>query len=202
MKTYPSITTRIVPTMHTYVFDKIDGSNIRAEWSKKKGFYKFGSRHRLLSEEQGIIWNAKQMIEDEFGVELDHIFRKQRYESAVAFFEFYGPFSFAGAHEEKDTHDVVLIDVAPYKKGILLPREFLKLFGDLNIPTLLHSGRITSELIDAIKDGTLEGMTHEGVVCKGMDKNKVCMYKVKSRKWLEQLREYCGNDVKLYKRLL
>lgn len=188
--------------MHTYVFDKIDGSNIRAEWSKKRGFYKFGSRHRLLGEDQGIIWNAKQLILDQFGVELDHIFRNQRYDSAVAFFEFYGQFSFAGSHNELDKHDVTLIDVAPYKKGILLPKDFLKLFPNLNTPALLFTGRITSALIDQIKDGTLEGMTREGVVCKGVHKGKVSMYKVKSRKWLSELRDYCGDDVQLYKRLL
>lgn len=201
MKTYPHTTTRIVP-MHTYVFDKLDGSNIRAEWSPKKGFYKFGSRHRLLGEDQGIIWNAKQMILDKYGTYLDGIFRNQRYERAVAYFEFYGQFSFAGSHEDNDKHDVVLFDVAPFKKGILLPKDFLKLFGHLDTPKLLHTGRVTHDLFDEIKDGTLEGMTHEGVMCKGTEKGKVYMYKVKSRKWLQQLRDYCGNDAKLYKRLL
>jgi len=202
MKTYPHITTKIVPEMHTYVFDKLDGSNIRAEWSKKQGFYKFGSRQRLLGEDQGIIWNAKQMIEDKYGIDLDRIFRQQRYERAVAFFEFYGQFSFAGNHEENDKHDVVLIDVAPYKKGMLVPRDFLKLFADLDTPNVLFTGTITTGLIDEIKAGTLDGMSFEGVVCKGVQKNKPYMYKVKSRKWLAQLKEFCGNDVRLYKRLL
>ena len=155
-----------------------------------------------MGEDQGIIWNAKQLILDQFDVELDRIFRKQRYDSAVAYFEFYGPFSFAGSHNELDKHEVTLIDIAPYKRGILLPRDFLKLFTDLKTPPVLFTGQITSELIDQIKDSTLEGMTHEGVVCKGVHKGKICMYKVKTRKWLNELREYCGDDVQLYKRLL
>jgi hypothetical protein len=43
MKTYPSISRDIVG-QPIYAFDKLDGSNIRAEWSKKNGFHKFGSR--------------------------------------------------------------------------------------------------------------------------------------------------------------
>ena len=31
-------------------FNKLDGSNIRAEWNKKRGFYKFGSRNVMIDE--------------------------------------------------------------------------------------------------------------------------------------------------------
>ena len=31
-------------------FDKMDGSNLRFEWSKKRGFYKFGSRNVMIDE--------------------------------------------------------------------------------------------------------------------------------------------------------
>ena len=47
MKTYPSID-RDVRNIFVYAFDKIDGSNIRAEWTPKKGFDKFGSRNCLM----------------------------------------------------------------------------------------------------------------------------------------------------------
>ena len=51
MKSYRSIPfANKIPENETfYVFDKLDGSNIRAEWNPKKGFYKFGSRSQLLT---------------------------------------------------------------------------------------------------------------------------------------------------------
>ena len=33
MKTYPSITKDIRDDIHIYAFDKLDGNNIRAEWT-------------------------------------------------------------------------------------------------------------------------------------------------------------------------
>jgi len=44
MKSYPSIPGKHTNGIPLTVFDKLDGSNIRAEWSKKRGFYKFGTR--------------------------------------------------------------------------------------------------------------------------------------------------------------
>jgi hypothetical protein len=36
MKAYRSIDKRIIPNIFIYAFDKLDGSNIRVEWSRKK----------------------------------------------------------------------------------------------------------------------------------------------------------------------
>jgi len=47
MKEYPSIGKNVVGEK-IYAFDKLDGSQVRAEWNKKKKFYKFGTRTRLL----------------------------------------------------------------------------------------------------------------------------------------------------------
>ena len=43
MKQYPTIP-KTIQSIDIIAFDKLDGSNIRAEWNPKKGFYKFGSR--------------------------------------------------------------------------------------------------------------------------------------------------------------
>ena len=51
MKQYPSIS-HDIRSVQAYAFDKLDGSNIRAEWHPKKGFWKFGSRTRLLGTDQ------------------------------------------------------------------------------------------------------------------------------------------------------
>jgi hypothetical protein len=56
MKEYPSIPSAadLLARSNDYLgrpfvaFDKLDGSNIRAEWDRKKGWHRFGSRRRLL----------------------------------------------------------------------------------------------------------------------------------------------------------
>ena len=89
MKTYPSIAGKIVDT-DVYAFDKLDGSNIRAEWTRKtNSFVKFGSRKRLLGEDQGKIAVAKDMISDIFLDELTRVFKDQRYDKVISFFELY-----------------------------------------------------------------------------------------------------------------
>lgn len=46
MITYPSLDYYFdYPEIYIYAFDKLDGSNIRFEWSRKRGFYKFGTRN-------------------------------------------------------------------------------------------------------------------------------------------------------------
>lgn len=204
MKSYPTIPSKIEPRMHTFAFDKLDGSNIRAEWSKKKGFYKFGSRNRLLGTDQEFIHEAEELIRTNFERDLDGIFRNKRYERAMAFFEFGGEHSFAGTHHP-EPHDVTLIDVAPYKRGMTLPREFLSLYGHLRTPAVLFQGKITEDFIDSVKNGTLEDMTFEGVVCKGADPRNgklICMYKVKNREWIRRLRDYCDGNEALFRRLV
>ena len=44
MKEYPKIpNSKDFPLGQCITFEKYDGSNIRAEWTKKKGFHKFGT---------------------------------------------------------------------------------------------------------------------------------------------------------------
>ena len=62
MKSYPTIPRQNRRLNYAYVFDKLDGSNIRAEWNPKKGFYKFGSRTRLLGTDQEFIAEAQELI--------------------------------------------------------------------------------------------------------------------------------------------
>ena len=204
MKSYPSIDGRYIKGVTLTVFDKLDGSNIRAEWSRSRGFYKFGTRTRLVDETDNIFGQTPAMILDNHGDALDAVFRAQRYERAVAFFEYHCIGSFAGTHpEDRSGAAVTLIDVAPYKRGLLPPRQFLDLFGGFDIPEVLYRGHLDPELVTAIKNGTLEGMTFEGVVCKyASPKNgNIGMFKIKSNAWLDKLREYVGNDENAFRRL-
>jgi hypothetical protein len=204
MKDYLSISREIQYGMPAYVFNKLDGSNVRAEWTRKNGFCKFGSRNRLIGTDQPFLPEAVPIIQDKYSNDLARIFKDQRYESATCFFEFWGKNSFAGFHFE-ETHDVTLFDVSPYKKGFLLPQDFLKLFGDLDIAKLLYQGNITHPFVEDVQEGRLAGCSGEGVVCKGAPlKNGYPphMFKVKTKTWIARLKEKCGDDVKLFEQLL
>jgi len=201
MKTYPSISGKVKLAIgnHVFGFFKYDGSNIRAEWSKKAGFYKFGSRRQLLSESQGTIFTSKELFLNKYGPELDKIFRQRGYDRAIAYFEFFGPNSKYGFHSDDDTHDVVLFDVAPYKRGMLSPRDFLDIFGHLDIPEVLFWGFLTDSDVQAVRNGLLGSA--EGIVFKWAHKKQTQMIKIKTRDWLDGLKTFCEGDPKLFERL-
>lgn len=208
MKSYPSITTKIDFKKSFYLFDKLDGSNIRAEWSPKKGFYKFGSRTQLLTPDQTALYPAIDRINSftgSTGIELSSKLSKLNCESAVCFFEWVGPNSFAGSHPDSiDDMRVVLIDVALYKKGIMSPERFIEHFSDFDIPKILHQGKISEELFQSIRTSELSGITFEGVVGKERGCNKDGrhdMCKIKTNAWLNKLKDMCKGDEALYQRL-
>ena len=203
MKTYPSIPKKIREDLYCYAFKKLDGSNIRAEWSKKQGFYKFGSRHQLIDEKHEFLGESIKLIKDKYEKELSLIFKNQKYEQALCFFEFYVPSSFARQHNKTEKHDVILIDVNSYKKGILNTDKFIDLFGKLDIPQVLFEGYLTEEFIEQIKKGSLEEFG-EGVVVKAApDTNQAMpiMFKIKTEAWLLKLRDYCKGDNDLFEKL-
>lgn len=114
MKKYLSITHEISRDVDIHAFDKIDGSNIRAEWSRNRGaFYKFGSRKRLIDENDEQLGETVGLIRSKYEGDLDDIFRREGYRKVVCFFEFYGPSSFAGLHRDEG-HDIILLDVSPH----------------------------------------------------------------------------------------
>lgn len=199
MKQYPTIGSFISHDVDVHAFDKLDGSNVRAEWSKKRrGFYKFGSRNQLLDPADPVLGPAVELIREKYGDGLSRAFERQGYESAVCFFEFLGPSSFAGQHVVDEPHDVVLFDIAPYKKGLLSPNEFEAVAGTVPRVERLYFGRVDGTFERHVRDGTLPGMTFEGVVCKA----EGVAFKLKSRAWLDRLREKCGSDAMLFTRLM
>jgi len=203
MKEYPSIGRQIQYGVPVYVFDKLDGSNIRAEWSRKRQFYKYASRNRLLGSDQPFLPESIDLIKRDFEKELSDRFTKERYESAVCFFEFWGKSSFAGMHVE-EKHHVTLFDVAPYKKGILLPQDFLKLCSGLKTAELLYHGNITVPFVEQIMKGEIY-CSGEGVVCKGAPLKKgypPFMFKIKTNAWIERLKGHCKGNEDLFRRLL
>lgn len=202
MEQYPSIPV-IVQKTPIIAFDKIDGSNIRVEWSRKTGFYKYGTRTRLLDPNEKPLGEAKTLFENKYANDLDKIYRTQKYERATAFLEFAGENSFAGNHEE-ETHDLTLFDIHVYKQAFLPPKEFLKLYGNLDIPNILYTGNPTEAFIKSVRERTLEDMTYEGVVCKGgLDsRRRVISFKIKSQDWLDAVKTKYGHNPGLLRKLI
>jgi hypothetical protein len=202
MKQYPSISKQFVD-IPIIAFDKLDGSNIRSEWNKKNGFHKFGSRTRLLDPNEKPLGEAVSLIKSKYEKDLSNLFIKQRYEKVICFFEFFGEHSSFGQHLE-EPHDVVLFDIDVYKKSLLLPRDFIKLVGHLDIPKVLYEGKANIPFQESVYGSTLDGMSFEGVVCKGeYDKFKMpTMFKIKSNEWLSKLKCYCGDNLELFDKLL
>lgn len=127
MKHYPSIQKEPIRGINIFAFSKYDGSNIRAEWSRKRGFYKFGTKTQMLDASHPVFGEAVDLIGSSYSENLSKIFVDGRYENTVCFFEFFGPNSFAGHHEVED-HRVVLTDVSVLRKGFMGPGEFIDTF--------------------------------------------------------------------------
>ena len=208
MKPYPSIPGKILRGTSFYVFDKLDGSNVRAEWTRKRGLHKFGKRHGLLSSEWDPTMHlskAPGLMLEKYEEDVARIAHKQRWDKATFFFEFFGPSSFAGWHADEQ-HDVVLIDASVHRKGFLPPKDFVRLFEDVHSAELLHHGNFTADIQQAVEQGTLEGMTYEGVVCKGQRHTKKggslpLMFKRKNLAWIQALYLRCGEDKSLFEKL-
>ena len=197
MKHYPEMSSVIQRDVDVYVFEKLDGSNIRAEWSPKHGFYKFGTRKRLLGEDDPMFGKAIGLIRQQ-EVALGKIFKSERFEGVVCYFEFLGENSFAGLHEP-EPHKVVLLDVDVYKQGFIHPNAFLKTFtGQVEIPKFIYHGKLNHEVEEKIRKGEFEGASFEGVVCKSAPPKKwflPIMFKVKNQAWIDKVEErYAGRE--------
>jgi hypothetical protein len=204
MKFYPPITKEIRQDIPIYAFNKIDGSNIRAEWNTKRGFYKFGTRNQMIDDKAIPFGKAIPLLREKYEADLTSVFRELNYRDAMCFFEYWGPNSFAGTHNFEEQMDITLIDVNPFKQGILEPAAFIQYFGHLNIPKLCYHGYVTTELFDQVKQSILPGMGFEGVVCKAASDTKAkmpVMFKIKSKAWLDKLKTYCKDDNRLFEKL-
>lgn len=202
MKSYPSIPTKLRADVPIYAFDKLDGSQIRAEWTAKKGFVQFGSRKRSLEPSHPWLGEAIQLVRDKYEADVGHVLGERKIREALLFLEFFGPGSFAGQHVA-EPHDVVLLDVAVFGRGLVPPGEFLQMFGHLDTARLVYQGQVTREFVTAVRAGTLPGVTSEGVVCKGAEheRHKPVMFKVKAQAWLDRLRDLCAGDDALFAEL-
>jgi hypothetical protein len=119
---------------------------------------------------------------------LERIARAQRWEQVTVFAEFWGPGSFAGVHRTGDAMNLTVFDVAPFKRGILEPAEFRRLFEGV-IPTPGYLGRWhwTRGFVERVRGGELAGITFEGVVGKAPGRSGPLMAKAKTQAWLDKV---------------
>lgn len=196
MKSYPSILgPNKSPRLDCIAFYKYDGSNLRFEYSRKRGWYKFGTRNRLFDEKDPEFGTAIGLFLKEYGESLPKTIKDNKHyrgiDEFVVFCEFFGPSSFAGWHNFTEQHEVVLFDINLHRKGFVLPRDFVKYFGNLKIPPVVYDGPFNNQFIMDVKNGKYDVI--EGVVAKGLNNNKpphnIWMSKVKTNAWLEKLKQ-------------
>lgn len=200
MKSYPSI-----PGSHgqdfqefdAYVFDKYDGSNLRAEYRKKRGFYKFGTRNRLFDQTDPVFGVAVELFKSTWEDRIGAIAAQQNWDSVIVFCEFLGPTSFAGSHDPAEAKTLTLFDVVPTKKGLLGPKQFLKLFGDLeDTAKLIGQEHWTRGFVQRVRNGEYP-CTFEGVVGKAGEGHDQTRAKAKTQAWIDKvLARYSADDAK------
>lgn len=183
-----------------YVFDKLDGSLIRVEWSKKAGWYKFGSKTQLLDKSNLILGPAIDLFMNKYSESLTKLATDNKWQSLFAFCETFGLDSFAGTHPN-GINNIVLFDLAADKKGIIGPKRFLKLTEGIETPKFFGVYNWTREFVTLIKccyktpgynsnleiSGLIEP-TFEGVVGKSGDGHKLTMAKAKTQQWIDKVR--------------
>lgn len=196
MKQYPSIpvsTGQSFREFDAYIFAKLDGSNVRAEWTRKKGWSKFGTRTRLVDTTDPVFGIVPALFMQTLSEDIERIAKDERWEHLVVFCEFYGESSFAGLHTPGEPKSLALLDVAANKRGLLPPRDFVKLFANkTSIAPFLGTQRWTRGLVNQVRQSAYPGMSSEGVVGKAQIKHELVMAKAKSLVWLNRVAALYG----------
>jgi hypothetical protein len=190
LKSYPSIprsTGQKFQEFYGHVFDKLDGSNLRFEWNKKRGWCKYGTRTRLFDQTDLVFGSAMPLFLRTLAEDLEKVFSKNRWQEVVVFTEFYGPKSFAGNHDLDDEKQLTIIDVSVHRNGIIPPTDFLKYFGHLNVPRYLGYTHWTRNYVERVRNEEIPGITFEGVVGKCHTRNRLVMAKAKTQRWIDQV---------------
>lgn len=196
MKSYPTIPgSSQAPHKPCIAFVKYDGSNLRWEWSRKKGWWKFGTRKRLFDATDRTFGEAPNLFLNKVAPLIEKVIGKAKElrgsPAITVFTEFLDPHSFAGQHRTGEPKELRLIDVCVYKQGILGPRLFLDLFGHLPfVAEVVYEGNLNKQFVEDVREGRYD--VDEGVVCKGGHGHKLWMCKIKTNAYREKLKRLYG----------
>ena len=182
-------------------FYKYDGSNLRFEWSQKKGFHKFGSRTQIINSETPILGCGIELFMDTIALELIEILKYRlgsnfkNTQKITAFAEFFGENSFAGTHFEADKKELILFDISLFQKGFIQPKDFVEYFNHTDWAAKpVYTGNLNHDFINQVRNNNLPGYNlNEGVICKGVDKKNVWMTKIKTLDYLDKLKNSFTN---------
>jgi len=190
MKTYPSIPNSNGQNFQGLgvvdVFDKLDGNNFRAEWSRKQGWHKFGTRTQMIDGSDPQFGPAVPFFCDTMGEWIPTCSKKIP-NKLVVFAEWYSDESFGGQHPEGADMKMALIDCCWEQKGWLDPRDFRKAF-EGKVPTATYLGQYnwTRGFVDRVREGEID-CTFEGVVGKTIQGGQLKMGKAKTQAWLDRV---------------
>jgi hypothetical protein len=175
-----------------HIFDKLDGSNLRFEWSRRDGWFRWGSRHQVIEETHPILGGGFALFRERLAEPIERVAHTERWDALVAFAEFFGPGSLGGRHVADEPKRLALFDVAPYRRGLIGPARFLELFGTLDVPACLGELTWNDELVARVRRGELPGVTFEGIVGKAGDGHSLVMAKAKTEAWVRRILERYG----------
>ena len=195
---YPSIINSArAPREACAAFEKYDGSNIRAKWTRKNGFETFGTRTTLMDETHPHLGDAVKIFKADYAEGLDKLFKKQfpNEREIVCFGEYFGEHSYAGIHDLNEPHELVLFDVLVGHKNqkFLRPKDFVKLLdGYAKIAKVVCEGNLNEELIADVRANKFnlkEGVICKGSTVKGQYRGGIWMCKIKTQAYLDSLKE-------------
>ena len=195
MKSYPSVPgpKKAPKGAHCLAFYKHDGSNLRMEWNKKRGWYKFGTRRRLFDQADKEYGPAIDLFMNIHGEPLAKMFIDHKnykgIEQATVFCEYFGPSSFAGWHDFSEPFELRLFDVEIHKKGFVAPRQFVDDFSHLHVARVVYEGPFDDNFIVDVRENRFN--LGEGVVAKGIlgnERHGLWLAKVKCKSWVEELK--------------
>jgi hypothetical protein len=197
MKSYPSIqgASRAPLGRPCVAFHKYDGSNLRWEWTKKRGFHKFGARSRLFDQSDEQFGEAVGLFFSNYAeaIEKSLVDGFRHLEQATVFTEFFGPSSFAGTHATNEPKELRLFDVQIHRKGFLGHKDFLNHFGDLPFAAeVVYEGNFNRDFIERVRNGEYVPAGAEGVIAKGGSGHQLWMAKVKTTAYIERLKTVFG----------
>lgn len=169
-------------------FNKYDGSNLRWEYSPKQGWNKYGTRRTMFDKGTPLYNQAIELFIDTGMaatiVEASNYHAGRKVERITAFTEFFGASSFAGNHQFDEAKELKLFDVFLFKKGMIPPKQFVKLFGKQDwAAEVVYQGNMSREFIDEVRNGKYP--VYEGVICKGDD----WCAKIKTIEFLDRLHD-------------
>lgn len=176
-----------------YFFDKLDGKNIRIEWTKKKGYIKYGSRHQLCSKDDKVFGPAFKLFDDVLAGKIEDIIKWKKWEDPVTIFcEYWGKESLGGIDKEGDEMYISLIDVNIHRRGFLHPKEFVALidkFSGGEIANFIGRYKFTKEFQESVYRNEIPLISSEGAVGKQQERNLTIRTKIKTDEWKNKIRE-------------